>query len=64
LKIFEEKVLLQIFLKSFLLKIFDRFSEEIQRRSSEELDLVKIFVGFHSPEDIKKDLGLGLLLGY
>ena len=35
----EEKLLIKIFIKSFLLKIFTRFSEEIQRRSSEEWNL-------------------------
>ena len=36
LKIFRRKSFYQIFIKSFLLKIFKQFSEEIQRRSSEE----------------------------
>ena len=33
---------MKIFIKSFLLKIFTKFSKEFQRRSSEEWDIVKI----------------------
>jgi hypothetical protein len=60
---FKEKVFIQIFLKSFLLKIFPRVSEEIQRRSSEELDFVKIFMkdlrGISFFKRSQKYLGLG-----